>query len=77
MRVMAKHPTRKGGYFCAQDTVVPPVELQQLVFPFVKKAKIEMITLIDNGVYRPTAMGFINMLDTLGWLFYKTQQKCS
>jgi hypothetical protein len=59
---MAKHPERKGGYFCARGTVVPPVELQQLVFPFVEKAKIEMKTLIANGVYRPTAMGCINML---------------
>jgi hypothetical protein len=28
MRVMEKHPERKGGYFCARGTVVPPVELQ-------------------------------------------------
>jgi hypothetical protein len=55
MRVMVKHSERKGGYFCARGTVVPPVELQQLVFPFVEKAKIEMTTLIANGVYRPTA----------------------
>jgi hypothetical protein len=56
LRVMAKHPERKGGYFCTRCTVVPPMELQQLVFPFVEKAKIEMTTLIANGVYRPTAM---------------------
>jgi N12 class adenine-specific DNA methylase len=52
-------------YFCTQCTVVPPVELQQLVFPFVEKSKIKMTTLIANGVYRPTAMGFINMLEHL------------
>jgi hypothetical protein len=65
MGVMAKHPERECGYFCARGTVVPPVEIQQLVFPFVEKAKIETTTLIANGVYRPTAMGFINMLEHL------------
>jgi hypothetical protein len=45
--------------------VVPPVELQKLVFPFVEKSKIKMTTLIANGVYRPTAMGFTNMLEHL------------
>jgi hypothetical protein len=43
MRVMAKHPERKGGYFCARGTVVPPMELQQLVFPFVEKSKIKIL----------------------------------
>jgi hypothetical protein len=62
---MAKHPERKGGYFCAGGTVVPPLELQQMVFLFVEKTKIEMPTLIAKGVYRPTAMGFINMLKHL------------
>jgi hypothetical protein len=62
---MAKHPERKGGYFCARGTVVPLVELQQLVFPFVEKAKIEMTTFIANGVYRPTAMGFIYKMEHL------------
>jgi hypothetical protein len=45
--------------------VVPPLEIQQMVFLFVNKAKIVMKTLIANGVYRPTAMGFINMLEHL------------
>jgi hypothetical protein len=45
--------------------VVPPVEIQQRVFPFVEKAKIKMTTLISNGFYRPTDMGFINMLEHL------------
>jgi hypothetical protein len=45
--------------------VVPSVELQQLVFPFVEKSKINMTTLIANGFYRPTAKGFINMLKKL------------
>jgi hypothetical protein len=62
---MAKHPERKGGNFCARCTVVPPVELQQLVFTFAEKANIEMTTLIANGVYRPTSMGFINMMEHL------------
>jgi hypothetical protein len=31
----------------------------------VEKSKIKMTTLIANGVYRPTAMGFINMLEHL------------
>jgi hypothetical protein len=62
---MAKHPKRKGEYFCSQGTVVPPMELQQLVFPFVEKANIDMTTLIANGVYRPTAMVFITMLEHL------------
>jgi hypothetical protein len=55
----------KGGYFSARGTVVPPVELQQLVFPFVEKARIKMATMIANCVYRPTAMVFINMLEHL------------
>jgi hypothetical protein len=63
MQVMAKHPERKGGYFCARGTEVPPVELQQLMFPFVEKSKIKMTALIANGIYSPTAMGFINMLE--------------
>jgi hypothetical protein len=63
---MAKHPESKGGYFCARGTVVPPLELQQMVFPFVEKAKIEMTTLIAKGICLPTAMGFINMLEHLG-----------
>jgi hypothetical protein len=50
MLVMAKHPERKGGYFCARGTAVPPLEIQQMVFPFVEKAKIEMTTLIAKGV---------------------------
>jgi hypothetical protein len=62
---MAKHPERKGGYFCARGIVVPPLELQKLVFPFVEKAKIKMAILIANGVYRHTYMGFINMLEHL------------
>jgi hypothetical protein len=65
MRVMAKHPERKGGYFCARGTVVPPLELHKMVFPFVEKTNIEMTTLIAKGVYHPTAMGFINMLEHL------------
>jgi glutamate racemase len=31
----------------------------------VEKANIEMSTLIANGVYRPTAMGCINILEHL------------
>jgi hypothetical protein len=54
---MAKHPERKGGYFCARGTVVPPLELQKMVFPLVEKAKIETTTLIAKGVYLPTDMG--------------------
>jgi hypothetical protein len=45
--------------------VVPSVELHQLIFPFVEKSKIKITTLIANDVYRPTAMGFINMLEHL------------
>jgi hypothetical protein len=62
---MARHPERKGGHFCMLCTVVPGVELQELVFPFVEKAKLEMTTLIANGVYRHTSLGFINMLEHL------------
>jgi hypothetical protein len=62
---MEKHTERKGGYFFARSTVVPPLELQQMVFPFVDKEKIDMTILIAKGVYRPTAMGFINMLEHL------------
>jgi hypothetical protein len=65
MRVMAKHPERKAGYFCARCTVVPPMEIQQMVFPFVENSKIKMTTLIANGVYLPTDMGFINILEHL------------
>jgi hypothetical protein len=65
MRVMAKHPARKGGYFCARGTVVPPMELHKMVLPFVKKAKIEMKTLIAKVVYQPIAMLLINMMDHL------------
>jgi hypothetical protein len=62
---MAKHPEHKCGYFCARGTVVPRMDLQQLVFPFVEKSKIKMAALIANGVYHTTAMGFINMLEHL------------
>jgi hypothetical protein len=62
---MAKHPERNGVCFCARGTVVPPLELQQMVFPVVDKAKIEMTTLIAKGIYRSTAMVFINMLEHL------------
>jgi hypothetical protein len=34
-------------------------------FSFLDKAKIVMKTLVDNDVYRPTAMGFINILEHL------------
>jgi hypothetical protein len=50
MQVMAKHPERKSGYFCARGTGVLPLELQQMVFPFVEKAKTEMTTIIAKGV---------------------------
>jgi hypothetical protein len=65
MRVMAKHPDHKLGYCCARSMVVPPLELQHIVFTFVDKAKINMKTLIANEVCRPTSMGCITMLKHL------------
>jgi hypothetical protein len=63
IRVMAKQPERKGGYLCPRGTVVTPMELQKMVFTFVKDAKVHMAQLIAEGIYRSTAVGFIAMLE--------------
>jgi hypothetical protein len=63
MWVMAKHPERKGGYFCPRGTVVPPMDLQKMVCIFVEDAKVQITQLIAEGKYRLTAMGFITMLE--------------
>jgi hypothetical protein len=39
MEMMAKHPKRNGGYFCPRGTVVPPMELQNMVLNLLKMPK--------------------------------------
>jgi hypothetical protein len=63
MLVMEKHPERKGGYFCPRGTVLPPVELQKMVFTFVEDAKVQMTQLFAEGNYRSTTMGVATMLE--------------
>jgi hypothetical protein len=49
--MMEKHPQRKGKYFCRRGTVVPPMELQKMVFTFVEDAKVHIILDISFHVF--------------------------
>jgi hypothetical protein len=63
MRVMVKHPKRKGGYLFPRDTDVPPVDLQIMALTFVKETKAQISQMSVERKCRLKAMGFITLLE--------------